>query len=92
MTADGIVLGGTATGDAGWMFNPVDSAMVSQPDSMYAYFGWWLNKKFEPLSDGIASVAYWYQTAPRPPFPAMPPLTEARAASLDGVGVEQDPR
>ena len=44
MTADGIVLGGTATGAAGWMFNPVDSAMVSQPDSMYAYFGWWLNK------------------------------------------------
>ena len=36
--------------------------------------GWWLNRKFEPLTDDIASVAYWYQTSPHAPFPAMPPL------------------
>ena len=37
--------------------------------------GWWLNRKFEPLTDDIASVAYWYQAAPHAPFPALPPLT-----------------
>lgn len=35
--------------------------------------GWWPNGKFQPLTDDIASVAYWYQTEPHnafPPFPA----------------------
>jgi hypothetical protein len=33
--------------------------------------GWWLNRKFEPLTDDISSVGYWYQTEPHAPFPAM---------------------
>lgn len=36
--------------------------------------GWWLDHKFEPLEDDIASVAYWYQSEPHGPFPAMPDL------------------
>ena len=36
--------------------------------------GWWLNQKFEPLTDDIASVGYWYQREPHAPFPAMPDL------------------
>ena len=41
MTSGGIVLAG---GSAGWSFDPVDTATTSQPDSDYAYFGWWLSK------------------------------------------------
>ncbi len=38
--------------------------------------GWWPNGKFQPLTDDIASVAYWYQAEPHAPFPAMPPIHE----------------
>lgn len=38
--------------------------------------GWWPNGKYQPLTDDIASVAYWYQTEPHAPFPSMPPLQE----------------
>jgi len=38
--------------------------------------GWWPNGKFQPLTDDIASVAYWYQSEPHAPFPAMPPIPE----------------
>ncbi len=38
--------------------------------------GWWPNKKYQPLTDDIASVAYWYQTEPHAPFPAMLPMQE----------------
>jgi hypothetical protein len=34
--------------------------------------GWWPNGKFQPLTDDISSVAYWYQTEPHQPFPPMP--------------------
>ena len=34
--------------------------------------GWWPDHKFEPLTDDIASVGYWYQTEPHAAFPAMP--------------------
>ena len=34
--------------------------------------GWWPGHKFEPLTDDIASVAYWYQTLPHAPFPEFP--------------------
>jgi hypothetical protein len=34
--------------------------------------GWWPNHKYEPLTDDIASVGYWYQTEPHAPFPEMP--------------------
>jgi hypothetical protein len=36
--------------------------------------GWWLKGKFQPLTDDIASVAYWYQHEPHAPFPALPDL------------------
>jgi len=38
--------------------------------------GWWPNHKYEPLTDDISSVAYWYQTEPHAPFPAFPPINE----------------
>jgi hypothetical protein len=38
--------------------------------------GWWPNGKFEPLTDDIASVAYWYQAEPHAAFPAFPPVHE----------------
>jgi hypothetical protein len=38
--------------------------------------GWWPNGKFEPLTDDIASVAYWYQAEPHTPFPDLPSVHE----------------
>jgi hypothetical protein len=38
--------------------------------------GWWPNGKYEPLTDDIASVAYWYQAEPHGPFPEMPAVHE----------------
>lgn len=38
--------------------------------------GWWPNHKFEPLTDDIASVGYWYQVEPHAPFPALPATHE----------------
>ncbi len=34
--------------------------------------GWWPNGKFQPLTDDLSSVAYWYQTEPHKPYPALP--------------------
>jgi hypothetical protein len=34
--------------------------------------GWWPNGKFQPLTDDIASVAYWYQVEPHGQFPSLP--------------------
>jgi hypothetical protein len=39
--------------------------------------GWWPNRKYEPLTDEIASVGYWYQAEPHAAFPEIPPV-EAR--------------
>ena len=36
--------------------------------------GWWPNHKYEPLTDDISSVAYWYQKDPHAPFPEMVPV------------------
>ena len=36
--------------------------------------GWWLNRKFEPLTDDISSVGYWYQSEPHAEFPSFPDL------------------
>ena len=33
--------------------------------------GWRANGRYLPLADDIASVAYWYQTAPHAPFPKL---------------------
>jgi hypothetical protein len=38
--------------------------------------GWWPNAKFQPLTDDIASVAYWYQSEPHGEFPPMLPLID----------------
>lgn len=35
--------------------------------------GWWPDGTFQPLSDEIATVAYWYQRGTPQPFPALPP-------------------
>ena len=34
--------------------------------------GWWPNGKFEPLTDDISSVSYWYQAEPHGSFPNLP--------------------
>lgn len=34
--------------------------------------GWRRNRRYLPLQDDIASVAYWYQTLPTAPFPTLP--------------------
>ena len=34
--------------------------------------GWRAGGRYLPLQDDIASVAYWYQTEPHAPFPALP--------------------
>ena len=38
--------------------------------------GWWPHRKYEPLTDDIASVSYWYQSEPHAPFPELPPVHE----------------
>ena len=38
--------------------------------------GWRKDKRYLPLQDDIASVAYWYQTLPAAPFPALPSRDE----------------
>lgn len=37
--------------------------------------GWWPNGKFQPLTDDIASTAYWYQTEPHKQFSSLPGRT-----------------
>jgi hypothetical protein len=34
--------------------------------------GWREGRRYLPLQDDIASVAYWYQTLPTAPFPPLP--------------------
>ena len=34
--------------------------------------GWRSGGRYLPLQDDIASVAFWYQTLPAAPFPALP--------------------
>ena len=38
--------------------------------------GWWPGEKFQPLTDDIASVAYWYQSEPHATFPELLPVHE----------------
>ena len=38
--------------------------------------GWWPNRRYQPLADDIASVAYWYQAEPHMGFPPFPPLAQ----------------
>ena len=34
--------------------------------------GWWPGGKYQPLTDDIASTAFWYQTLPHAKFPPLP--------------------
>jgi len=38
--------------------------------------GWWPGGKYQPLTDDIASVCYWYQPEPHGSFPAYPSLND----------------
>ncbi len=38
--------------------------------------GWWPGIKYQPLTDDIASVGYWYQTEPHGQFPQFPTIEE----------------
>ena len=38
--------------------------------------GWQPDKKFQPLSDDIASVGYWYQSEPHGEFSKLPTIEE----------------
>ncbi|HIE09403.1 MAG TPA: DUF2961 domain-containing protein [Armatimonadetes bacterium] len=38
--------------------------------------GWWPDGTFQPLTDDVSSVAYWYQMEPHAPFPPLPSLEE----------------
>ena len=40
--------------------------------------GWYPTRKFQPLDDDIASVAYWYQNEPHNPFQPLPGLEMRR--------------
>jgi len=41
--------------------------------------GWWPGGKYQPLTDDIASTAFWYQTLPHAPFPKFPTINERYA-------------
>jgi hypothetical protein len=38
--------------------------------------GWWPDRTCQPLTDDVASVAYWYQLEPHNRFPALPALSD----------------
>lgn len=38
--------------------------------------GWYPSRKFQPLTDDIASVAYWYQTLPSRALPDLPSVND----------------
>ncbi len=38
--------------------------------------GWWPNQRYQPLTDDIASVAYWYQLEPHQSFPQLPGMKD----------------
>ncbi len=41
--------------------------------------GWWPDGVYEPLTDDICSVAYWYQHEPHAPFPQLPARRQRHA-------------
>jgi hypothetical protein len=38
--------------------------------------GWWPDRTYQPLTDDVASVAYWYQREPHRRFPTLPALPD----------------
>jgi len=47
--------------------------------------GWYPDRLYQPLTDELASVAYWYQVEPHAPFPALPGA-EARLPRIRASG------
>jgi hypothetical protein len=49
--------------------------------------GWMTDKsgRYLPLNDDVASVAYWYQTEPHAPFPALPGAEQLKIAPLQVI-------
>jgi len=41
--------------------------------------GWYPTGKYQPLTDDISSVAYWYQTQPAAPLEELPGLHDRLA-------------
>jgi len=50
--------------------------------------GWMTDNsgRYLPLKDDVASVAYWYQTEPHAPFPALPPIDVLKVGPLQVEG------
>ncbi|UCD75346.1 MAG: DUF2961 domain-containing protein [Phycisphaerales bacterium] len=38
--------------------------------------GWWPDRTFQPLTDDIASTAFWYQALPSQPLQPLPPMDD----------------
>lgn len=38
--------------------------------------GWYPDRTYQPSTDDLASVAFWYQMEPHAPFPKLPPLRD----------------
>jgi hypothetical protein len=38
--------------------------------------GWWPGRVYQPLTDDVASTAFWYQAEPHAAFPKFPALAE----------------
>ena len=38
--------------------------------------GWWPGQTYQPRTDDVASVSYWYQREPHAPFPEFPSVKE----------------
>ena len=68
-------LGGT------WHFKPDSGAMVSQPDTDYLYFGWWVSKD----KDGVPTAASAFRgTVGTTPAATNTPITLSDAVALTG--------
>ena len=48
--------------------------------------GWQSEGRYLPLQDDMASVAYWYQTEPHNPFPALPSKEKLMIVDTGGEG------
>ena len=50
--------------------------------------GWYPDGTFQPLTDELASVAYWYQSEPHAAFPDLPDEVARRPASNAGMATQ----
>lgn len=72
---DGVYLSQTRFGMYRWHI-PDPIRFKSDLSVTIQALGWRAGKRFLPLQDDIASVAYWYQTLPSVPFPLLPSADE----------------